>query len=680
MLSITRPACPEYLLPYLADKKIKIFSALMMGAIKAGLESSLGRKNYLHLWELMAKASGSKCWYCMRPVTHRDSLIDQFRPVTVMGEQKLRSSSVYAHLAMDWRNLYLSCARCHRYKANRFPVSGNRASFGMSYNKVVKVEIPLLLDPCNDSTENHIRIVGGSFIVGLTEQGTSTIRLLALDREDLVLERRKSLVLRKYSHTFLSSSISSFSPNKEPAYLTSLAKIVSNLVSDKPLVPASVGLPDTPIATNLGEGMETYKATSRYLERVQITNFGAIHRLDLNLASSQSLKAPCFALLGENGVGKSSVLRAIALALGGKAYAKRLRASSDGCLAAGALEGEVRLTIAGREQEIVMKFRHRKPLEFLPENSEALVIGYGATRLLPQGRHKSRPGETYAKVDNLFNPFLPLTDPSKWLLAETEDRWIEVNQVLAKLLPDGHKFSVAKNDGKVWACSSDGSKRLIKHLSDGYQCMIGMAVDIIEVMSLGYESMESAEGIVLIDELGNHFHPAWRLHCLGALRDAFPRIQFIYSTHDPLCLRGLTEGEVTVLKRDKMGQIYALEDLPPVEQLRVEQLLTSEHFGLKSTVDPEMERSIRRYEALAIQPNRTDEEDREYQGLVKSLTDERYLGTTRRERLALQLLDVDSIPEIPVSGRVSAKNLSQATVQKLRWLLKEIKPVQDAES
>lgn len=128
MLSITRPACPEYLLPYLADKKIKIFSALMMGAIKAGLESSLGRKNYLHLWELMAKASGSKCWYCMRPVTHRDSLIDQFRPVTVMGEQKLRSSSVYAHLAMDWRNLYLSCARCHRYKANRFPVSGNRAS------------------------------------------------------------------------------------------------------------------------------------------------------------------------------------------------------------------------------------------------------------------------------------------------------------------------------------------------------------------------------------------------------------------------------------------------------------------------------------------------------------------------------------------------------------------------
>lgn len=678
MLKITRPTCPEYLLPYLVEKKITTFTPLMVGAVKNGLKSTLGSEKYLDLWGVMAQASGGKCWYCMRAVSQNDSSIDRFRPVVVTGEEKISASTVYAHLSMDWRNLYLCCARCNRYKANRFPVAGRRASFGMSYDAVVGLERPLLLDPCNDAIQEHLRILGGAIIVPLSEQGKSTIRLLALDRPDLIGERKKSLILRRVQREQYLSAKNTLRPNRQSAFFSSVASIVSSLISEDRVASVGGGLPTAPIATNLGEGMETYKATSRYLERVQIKNFGAVHRLDLNLTSSQSLKAPCFALLGENGVGKSSVLRAIALALGGKAYAKRLRVTSDACLAAGAIEGEVRLTIAGREHDIVMKFRHRKPIEFLPENSEALIIGYGATRLLPQGRHKSRPGERYAKIDNLFNPFLPLTDPSKWLLSEAEGRWLEVNQVLEKLLPEGHRFTVVKDDEKVWACSGDGTKRLIKYLSDGYQCMIGMAVDIIEVMSLGYDSMESAEGIVLVDELGNHFHPAWRLHCLGALREAFPRIQFIYSTHDPLCLRGLAGGEVAVLKRDKVGQIYALEDLPPVDELRVEQLLTSEHFGLKSTVDPEMEKDIRRYEALAIQHTRTAQEDREYQGLVERLTKERYLGTTRRERLALQLLDIDSVPEVPVAGRVSAKDLSQATVQKLKWLLSEIKPVQDA--
>lgn len=90
--------------------------------------------------------------------------------------------------------------------------------------------------------------------------------------------------------------------------------------------------------------------------------------------------------------------------------------------------------------------------------------------------------------------------------------------------------------------------------------MLGMAADIMQVMYGVYDSMESAQGVVLIDELGHHFHPAWRLRCVTALREAFPGIQFIYSTHDPLCLRGLAAGEVAVLKRDKQGNVYALED------------------------------------------------------------------------------------------------------------------------
>ena len=64
-----------------------------------------------------------------------------------------------------------------------------------------------------------------------------------------------------------------------------------------------------------------------------------------------------------------------------------------------------------------------------------------------------------------------------------------------------------------------------------------------------------------------------------------PRVQFISSTHDPLCLRGMKDGEVRVLYRSGENTIEVLHDLPPISTLRIEQILTSEYFGLSSTED-----------------------------------------------------------------------------------------------
>lgn len=206
--------------------------------------------------------------------------------------------------------------------------------------------------------------------------------------------------------------------------------------------------------------------------------------------------------------------------------------------------------------------------------------------------------------------------------------------------------------------------------------MLGMAVDIMEVMYSFYESMKAAQGIVLIDELGNHFHPAWRLRCVSAMRTAFPQVQFIYSTHEPLCLRGLHDGEVAVLMRDQRRQIYLLEELPAVDRLRVDQLLSSEHFGLRSTVDPAMELRIKEYETLIAKGLRSEEEERSLLEAIEWLTDAKYLGSTRRERLALQLIDNESAAPLPPTASVSAKNLSDATVAKLKLLMKRIEPAQ----
>ena len=97
-----------------------------------------------------------------------------------------------------------------------------------------------------------------------------------------------------------------------------------------------------------------------------------------------------------------------------------------------------------------------------------------------------------------------------------------------------------------------------------------------------------------------------------------PRVQFIGTTHDPLCLRGLEDGEVIVLQRDEVGQIISIPNLPSIKGMRADQLLTSDFFGLSSTVDPETELDVARFvEAVGDLPAaRVEEANRLVRQLV----------------------------------------------------------------
>jgi hypothetical protein len=124
-----------------------------------------------------------------------------------------------------------------------------------------------------------------------------------------------------------------------------------------------------------------------------------------------------------------------------------------------------------------------------------------------------------------------------------------------------------------------------------------------------------------------------------SLRKAFRRVQFIVSTHDPLCLRGLENDEAIVLRRTSRRRIYVVPDLPPLKGMRVDQLLTSEYFGLDSTMDPTVERQYRElYRLLALRAPTPTQVAR-----IKTIRDElapyEVPGATRRERRLLQIID-----------------------------------------
>ena len=648
-----------------------------------GLHKILGAR-YREFRAILNKVFSEQCCYCESPLgAIAEGEIELFRPRRFSGSS-LSSPSLYWQLAADWRNLYLACPTCNRNKATRFPVEGERAREGMPYSEIVHVERPMLLDPCDlsERPDQHLAFLPDGSVAGRTERGIVTVETLALNRTALMEARRRE------AQSFDAASSAerlerASSRGRYAAVWRQLLQADSNHEFARENLAASDAQKAadrirTDVSTEKEHNLENYRAVARYIERVRIKNFGPIRLLDLDLSQSQSSSAPCFALLGENGVGKSTLLRAIAMALAGKTYAKRLRLTSKAYLFPNTNKGEVRVSIVG-QPDIVMTLRQNKAIEFSTETSQSLVLAYGATRLLPRGRHKPRLGERHAKIDNLFDPFMPLTDAEAWLAKLEPERMLDVNAVLRRLLPAEQQLEVVSVvEGRNLRVRFTGDPdRQISELSDGYQSMLGMAVDIMQVMYLAHDSMEDAQGVVLIDELGNHFHPAWRLRCVSALRDAFPQIQFIFSTHDPLCLRGLLGGEVAVLRRDRRREIYALEDLPPVNKLRVEQLLSSEHFGLHSTLDPVMEDLVEDYERLTQTTDRSKDDEARLDEIVQELTDVHYLGSSRRERLALRLLDNEAPPQVPEQSTIKASSLSDNTVAKLRRLMKEIAPAQE---
>jgi hypothetical protein len=278
-------------------------------------------------------------------------------------------------------------------------------------------------------------------------------------------------------------------------------------------------------------------------------------------------------------------------------------------------------------------------------------LGFGSARWLPRKGSAQPETDPYVRVRNLFNPFVPLTDAIQWLVALKRKRQIKnyqkVEAVLARLLqlePETRFPLRRENDEEVIFVQRPGrsiarSERL-DQLSDGYQTVLAIAIAIVDMLSERWEwEMEAAEGLVLLDEIGAHLHPRWKLRIVESLRSAFPRVQFLASTHEPLCLRGLYDQEIVLMRRDADHRVWAITDLPSPIGLRVDQLLTSEHFGLQSTIDPAFEHLFDEYYELLLLKKRTPEQEDLLAEYKRDLNALGQMGKTRREQMMLEAID-----------------------------------------
>lgn len=92
----------------------------------------------------------------------------------------------------------------------------------------------------------------------------------------------------------------------------------------------------------------------------------------------------------------------------------------------------------------------------------------------------------------------------------------------------------------------------INQLSDGYKSTISLVADIAYRMAvlnpqlLGDVCLQT-DGIVLIDEVDLHLHPAWQQQILEDLSTIFPKVQFIVTTHAPAVISSTGQENVRVL-------------------------------------------------------------------------------------------------------------------------------------
>ncbi|WP_250666481.1 AAA family ATPase, partial [Escherichia coli] len=69
---------------------------------------------------------------------------------------------------------------------------------------------------------------------------------------------------------------------------------------------------------------------------------------------------------------------------------------------------------------------------------------------------------------------------------------------------------------------------------------------------LGGDAARQTRGVVLIDEVDMHLHPRWQQIILTQLREVFPQIQFVITTHSPQVLTSVPSECIRILKDNKV--------------------------------------------------------------------------------------------------------------------------------
>jgi predicted ATP-binding protein involved in virulence len=152
--------------------------------------------------------------------------------------------------------------------------------------------------------------------------------------------------------------------------------------------------------------------------------------------------------------------------------------------------------------------------------------------------------KTLERMQNVLDAGIGAT-----LVGEDELAW--VNRAIQIALPEARDLRYDLRS-QTLLIQLEKTTFPFSELSDGQRGMVALFADIARRMCIlnphmGKDVLKNTSGVIIIDELDIHLHPAWQRSIVSALRNAFPRVQFIAASHSPQIIGSLRPEEVILL-------------------------------------------------------------------------------------------------------------------------------------
>lgn len=295
------------------------------------------------------------------------------------------------------------------------------------------------------------------------------------------------------------------------------------------------------------------------IDNLFVKDFFSIQDIELtNLKDKQEIY-----IVGENGDGKTLLLQSIVISL------------------FGSREGDV--------LNLVNKLKNTYQCSFTKSNTtigsnvNIILLAYGASR-----NNSCRMKEERTGYLSLFSGEYDLKSPMKWLIdlynAQNAKETTVISldnaiKLLKYLLNREIEIMVTYKNVSFKEKNSEVS---FEQLSAGYRGVITIICDIIARLSekQQVESISDFQGIVLIDEVELHLHPKWQYSFMNKLRETFPLIQFIVTTHSPTVLLGAGEEALFYKIYKENGETKISQPINSIKNLMANNLSTSPLFDM----------------------------------------------------------------------------------------------------